>query len=103
MTEKPRCRWCRKGTTAKQLAKSGMCGGCTKMHERYSFHDTLARIPESVEETVHDAILAQPTLDRAASQMKKKYPLKHPLREWDAALVILMDERRRNRYARDHR
>lgn len=97
MPDKPRCEWCRKGTTAKQLVKSGMCGGCTKMFERYDFMQTLERIPATVEEDVRQAILDQPTLDRAASTMKKKYPLKHPLREWDAALIILVDERRRKR------
>lgn len=94
---KARCTWCGKGTTLKQLQKMQMCGPCTKMAERYSFKQTLEKIPESVEAMVKQAIDEQPTLDRAASTMKKKYPLKHPLREWDMALVVLVDRRRRDR------
>lgn len=92
-----RCTWCTKRTSPASFKKMGMCGDCTKMHERYGFTETLARIPESVEATVAQVIAEQPTLDRAAAQMKKKYPLKHPLREWDMTLIVLVDERRRQR------
>ena len=91
------CPKCRKGTTAKQLDLKGMCGGCAKVYERVSFAETLATIPQEVEEAVAEAILERATLALAASAMKKVHPLKHPLREWDPALVILVDERRRGR------
>lgn len=94
-----RCTWCGKGTTKKQLEATGKCGGCTKLFERFSYQQTLDRLPESVEEGVRNAILDKATLALAAGEMKKQYPLKHPLREWDQVLLILVDERRRNRVA----
>jgi hypothetical protein len=97
VTNNNRCPKCKKGTTKKLLDLKGMCGGCAKIYERASFRETLAAIPQEVEATVAEAILERATLALAASAMKKAHPLKHPLREWDPALVILVDERRRGR------
>lgn len=90
-----RCPKCSKGTTAKQLQNKGMCGTCAKIWERRSFQETLDTIPLEVEGLVAQAILDTSTLTLAASRMKKLHPLKHPLRQWDAALIVLVDERRR--------
>ena len=98
MTSKPRCSWCGKGTTNKQLQKMNMCGPCTRMAERKSFKETVDSLPIEAEEVLAQKIREQPTLALAASQMKKLYPLKHPYREWDMTIVVLLDRRRRNRH-----
>lgn len=97
MKTKLRCTWCGKGTTAKQLQKMQMCGPCTRMAERKTFAETVDSIPQEYEEILAQKISEQPTLALAASQMKKVYPLKHPYREWDMTIVILLDRRRRDR------
>lgn len=89
------CPKCRKGTTAKQLNLKAMCGPCAKVYERWGFQETLDSIPQEVEQVLAETIRETPNLSKAASSMKKKYPLKHPKREWDLTLVILLDERRR--------
>ena len=95
------CGKCGRGTSAKQVAQVGMCATCTRIWQRLSFQETLAAVPEEAEAYCRDQILDRPTLQLAAAAMQKKYPMSHPYRAWDAALVVLVDERRRARELRD--
>ena len=94
------CGKCGRGTSAKQASIIGMCATCTKMWQRLNFQETLAAVPEEAEAYCRDQILDRPTLQLAAAAMNKEYPMPHPYRQWDAALVVLVDERRRSRELR---
>lgn len=91
------CGKCGRGTSAKQASIAGMCASCTRLWQRLSFQETLAAVPEEAEAYCRDQILDRPTLQLAAAAMNKKYPMPHPYRQWDAALVVMVDERRRAR------
>lgn len=98
-----KCPRCDRNTTVGVLERfTGVCSEC-QAWTRWGFRETLAAIPEEVEELVRQAILDKPTLDLAASDMKKKHPLEHPMREWSPALIVLVDERRRGREERSRR
>lgn len=102
--EKPRperarehCDHCGGNTTvAVKKRNFGVCPKCLPWR-RLSFRETLWCIPEAAEADAQEVLLTEPTHDRAASRMKKLWPLEFPARDWDAALIIMVDERRRRR------
>lgn len=91
------CPKCRQGTTPKSIADKGMCAACFRIWGLATYSETMEAIPSSVEAQVKEAILTTSTISLAASRMKKLHPLKFPLRNWDIALVISIDERGRTR------
>ncbi len=91
------CPKCHQGTTPKSLADKGMCASCYRIWGRATIQETLDSIPPEVEPMVKNDILTKSTLALAASGMKKLWPLKFPLREWDMVMVVLVDERGRER------
>ena len=91
----------RRGTTKKNLELDGKCGTCREIWTRVDLDTALERIPQEWEAIVDKAIHLKPTLSLAVSEVKKQTGSirKDIGREWDLALLVMVDERRRRRAA----
>lgn len=95
------CSRCHRGTTKKNLELDGMCGTCREVWTRVGYDTALERIPQEWEEIVDKAIHLKPTFLLAVTEVKKQTGSirKEVGREWDMALLVMVDERRRRRAA----
>lgn len=93
------CSICRRGTTKANVELDGRCKSCREIWTRSTYAAALDRIPKAAEKVVENAIRIKPTLALAVTETKKTLGSirESAGREWDVALLVMVDERRKAR------
>lgn len=93
------CSKCLRGTTKKNVELDRMCKSCREIWTRVDYGTALDRIPKKWEAVVKEEIHLKPTLLLAVTAVKRATgSIREAVgREWDMALLVMVDERRRAR------